>query len=188
MRICEKFPGSRRPSEKISQTAIRVVRGRLLDPVPPPPPGEMGSRTPDPRPAAVRECKRVGPNCHQTSPPFWPYARHTFCNSGKLRFFGGGVPAPLRILDPLWGGPMGPPATAHAWKKICEQGYAWHTFRNAKITSKNSDCFPPCQSALRHKVIFQLFSIMPKWCLAYKNCEVFHSEKSVKFFHFFVGI
>ena len=41
----KKFPRSRRPPEKISQTAMRIVRGRLLDPVPPPPPGKWA---PDP--------------------------------------------------------------------------------------------------------------------------------------------
>lgn len=103
----KKFPRPRRPSEKISQTAMRIVRGRLLDPAPSPSPGEMDSRPPDPRPAAVRECKRVGPNYHQI-PPVWPYARHTFCNSGRFRFFGDRVPVPLRVLGPLRGGPMGP--------------------------------------------------------------------------------
>lgn len=91
------FPATRRPPEKIfqtakapekiSQTAMRIVRGRLLDPVPPPPPGKWA---PDPRPAAVRECKRVV--------GFLPR-----CGSWSLR-----------------GGPWSP-ATAYAWKQCCEQ-------------------------------------------------------------------
>lgn len=42
------FPESRSSPEKISQTAMRIVRGRLLDPAPPPPPGKWtpGPRTP----------------------------------------------------------------------------------------------------------------------------------------------
>ena len=65
---------------------------------------------------AYRTRKTISPCPIPLPPGKWapgPYARHTFCNSGKFRFFGGWVPVPLRVLDLLWGGPMGPLCQAH---------------------------------------------------------------------------
>ena len=114
--IVKKFPGPRCVS----------CDAYYWPPPPPPPPGKWA---PGPRsPAAVRECKRVGPQISLKISLVWSHARHTFCNGGKFQFFGGGVPVPLRSLGPLGGRAHGSPATALAWKKFCVQLYAWHTF------------------------------------------------------------
>ena len=109
------------PSEKISQTAMRIVRGRLLVPTPIPSPGEMGSRPRIPRPAAVRECKRVIPNCHQIPPikPQWGFVSDTFfVVVGDLSFLAM-KPSPAAGLGPPpWGGPMGPLLRRTHGKKI----------------------------------------------------------------------
>ena len=113
----KKFPRPRRPRKKFPRPRCVSYAEDYWTPPHPPSPGEMGSRPPNPRPAAVRECKRVGQIAIR-SPPVWPYARHTFCNSGKFRLFGDRVPAPLRVLGPPWGGPMGPLLRRTHGKKI----------------------------------------------------------------------
>ena len=71
MRICEKFPKSRRPRKNFpDRDAYRTRKTIVLLP-------QRGGGKRAPRPAAG-----LGP----------PNARHTFCNSGKFRFFSDEAP------------------------------------------------------------------------------------------------
>ena len=162
------FPVTRRPSEKISQTAMRIVRGRLLDPVPPPPPGKWA---PGPGPLAPLRSESVSGWAQIATKfsLFWSHARHTFCNSGKFRFFGDGVPAPLRSLVPPWGGPMGPLLRRTHGKNIasfCMPGTLFVIPKSHREILIIFATFPSCQSALRHKAIFRSFSTVPKYSSA----------------------
>lgn len=55
--------------------------------------------------------------------------------------------------------------------------YAPFHSTSASVSFRGASNLVPCQSALRHRTISQSFFIMPKWSLAYKNCEVFRPEK-----------
>ena len=121
----KNFPDRGAP-EKISQTAMRIVRGRLLCSYR----SEGGGNGP-PGPLRLEGVRGV------------PYARHTFCNSGKFRFFSGRVPAPLRVLDP------------YARHTFCNSGkfrFFSDEAPNARHTFCNSGKFgPSCYGARMEK-------------------------------------
>lgn len=164
----KKFPRPRRTPEKISQTAMRIVRGRLLDPTPSPSPGEMDPRPRIPRPAAVRECKRVGPNCHWAPPikPQWDLISDTFFVVAGISVFWRWDPASLRVLGPPWGGPMGP-----LLRRTHGKNFASNGMLNTLFT-------PPKKSLWSHIEKFLSFSIMPKYSQTYPEITQVKAPKN----------